>query len=557
MYPPSPNLTEDRVPRTWRSSHILLGLVLALVVIAYLPTLDGDFVWDDIVLIRDNPVLRSSDGFWAAVFGDFFEGSKGELSDVSGFFRPLVTLINAATVRVFGPVPLPFHVTNLVVHLMVGLAFWGLLRRLRLAAIPAVIGLGIFVLHPIQTEAVAFISGRTDVLAALFSLLVVHFYLLARRASTRRGAAASVAAAFVSFLLALSSKEVALVLPLLLAVIELLGLADVPACETVSATPGPRPAAWPDRNRLALGLLVLTLVLVCLRMGCWPGTTGAARLPLAQVPLAAVNVMGLYARLLFWPTGLRVDYQGFPLLEPGPYTLAGVLVLVGAVAALAQFWRRRPRAALAICWSLIFLAPVLHVVPMHKVAAERYLYLPAMGMALGVGLAVRHGWQVAETRGGRTRVIALLTMIAMLVSASGATMNRAYDWYDELRLWSTELRRGQAGFMTYQNLAAALAERGRPDEAAVFLLMAWQESPGHPIVYRSLARLAVQGHLPECRALEPAQQRLFLAVAQSPRLDPAALEEWARVIRVSGCDRFARITDEMGRRLMEASGESD
>jgi hypothetical protein len=180
-----------------------------------------------------------------------------------------------------------------------------------------------------------------------------------------------------------------------------------------------------------------------------------------------------------------------------------------------------------------------------------------MGMALGVGLAVQHGWQVAETRGGRTRVIALLTMIAMLVSASGATMNRAYDWHDELRLWSTELRRGQAGFMTYQNLAAALAERGRPDEAAVFLLMAWQESPGHPIVYRSLARLAVRGHLPGCRALEPAQQRLFLAVALSPRLDPAALEEWARTLRRSGCDRFAEITEEMGRRLMEASGESD
>lgn len=535
-------------------AHLLAILLtlLAIVVLAYLPSLDGGFVWDDVILIRDNPVLRSPGGPLAGLAADFFAGTKGDLSAASGYWRPLVTLLNRVTLAAFGADPLPFRLENLLLHLAVSVLFFGLLRRLGLGLLPAALGLGTFALHPVQTEAVAFISGRPDLLAACFVLLAVHAYLVARAAPGRGRALAGGAVALLCWLLAVAAKETALLLPLLLAVLEWLGLDGTSTGTGTSTSTGTRPGA---RNRLPATLLALLgLAALGLRAAAGPVVAAHGGVSASTLPLVAASLTGLYARLLVWPQDLHVGYDDFPAATFGSATAAGLAVWVGLAALLLLGRRRAPRAVLAGAWFAFFLTPVLQLVPIRSLAAERYLYLPSMGLALAVALGLQ--WLAGPGAGGGTsawlrplRRVASLGVVLLLLAAGGATMARAADWRSELTLWSAELGGGHAGFTAYQNLGAALAEQGGSREAAALLVLAWRDRPGHPIVFRTLARLGAAGHLPGCPPLPAALRASFLAAALAPHPSPAELGRLGPALEQAGCPALARLGAEMAGRL--------
>lgn len=489
-----------------------LAVLLALTTAAYAPSLDGEFVWDDVILIRDNPALRTLEGAWAAATGDFFRQSGASLP-ASGYRRPLPTLLNAATLWLAGTSPLPFRLTNLALHLLaVALALLALVR-LGLAPTPAVLGAGLFALHPVQTEAVAFISGRTDLLAAVFALASLLAYLHARR----RGGYAAPAAGLVAFALAGLSKEVAWMLPAALLALERAGLVA--------------PHGRRRRGLLAGYATVLALLLLPRLLGAVPGVE-RLYFPAERLPVVVPNLAATYARLLVWPTELRALYDDLPVARAGALTAIGAAVLVALAVAALQ--RGAPRLAAGAAWIGSFLLPVLHLVPIPTLAAERYLYLPALG--LGLLLA-------ATIEAARPRTVALGAAAAALVVAGLGTAVRAADWRDGVTLWSAEVARDASGFKAWHNLAAALAESGRRDEAAAALERAWRLKPGHPTVFRNLVRLElVRRGAP---GLTPSQRAAFLedALAASPH--PDRLADWVAPLERAGRPHLARWVAEM------------
>lgn len=488
-----------------RGSAPWLAALLALTAAAYAASVGGAFVWDDVILIRDNPRLATLDGALAAAGGDFFQQAAAS-DPLSGYRRPVPTLLNALTLAAAGPTPWVFRLTNLLLHLgAVALAF-GLLRRLGVGPRAALVGAGVFALHPAQTEAVAFVSGRTDLLAAVFGLLAVHGHLTARR----RGSARWAAGAALALGAAIASKEVALVVPAALAVLEARGL----------VAPGGA------RRRLLFGLYGALLAgWLALRLGA--PAPGRLYFEAADTPVAALGLVALYARILAAPLSLRALHDHTPVAEPGAATALGALVVLLVLAAALQ--RRDALLGAGAAWAGGFLLPALHLLaPLPTLAAERYLYLPLLGLGIAAAALV--------TRLPRLAPVAA----AGLLAAAALTADRALDWRDEITLWSAEVQRPTPGFKPWQNLAVALAEQGHAAEALAAIHEAWRARPGHPLVFRNLVRISLAA-----RPLPPATQRELVAVALARRPDPAALARWPGPLRAAGHGPLADAVEAM------------
>src|SRR5436309_2664018 len=193
-------------------------------------------------------------------------------------------------------------------------------------------------------------------------------------------------------------------------------------------------------------------------------------------------ILGTYFRLLAlpWPLGAYYTVDEVRLTAP---TLAGALILVLSCILLGR--RSTSRAGLvALVWILAFLAPVLGLVPIGgAVVAERFLYLPSVGLSLLVSLA-----PLPALSGDRLRSLAGATAALVLVLAlcAAATLARSSVWKDEVTLFSDIVRKCPSYAEAYNNLGAALGESGRNEEALVWLNRALERMPGSATVQNSL-----------------------------------------------------------------------
>src|SRR4029077_6975427 len=188
----------------------VVSLVVALVAAAaYAATLGYDLVWDDTLLIQQSWRLHH----WAELPSLLVSQFWSEVGEASHYYRPLTTLTFFLDVQVWGLQPFGFHLTNVLAHVAVTLAVLAVARRVTGGELAAVISALAFALQPLHAESVSFVSGRTDVLAALFCLLALLAYDRGRDQPRWSWTACSLGA----YLLALLAKEVAITLPAVLA----------------------------------------------------------------------------------------------------------------------------------------------------------------------------------------------------------------------------------------------------------------------------------------------------------------------------------------------------
>ncbi|MBM4048506.1 MAG: hypothetical protein FJ279_25665, partial [Planctomycetes bacterium] len=181
------------------------ALILAIAALAYLNTLTSSFAWDDRFLVVKNPHIKRLSEVPHLFTSSFFPSTTDPRS--AEYYRPLVALSYALEYAVAGLKPSVFHATNIVLHGLNGILVFLLCRAVFTSSALALAAGLLFAVHPIHTESVAWVAGRTDVLATLFSLLACLFFL--RKASAAGDAGLSVSARSCAFFgLALLSKEV-------------------------------------------------------------------------------------------------------------------------------------------------------------------------------------------------------------------------------------------------------------------------------------------------------------------------------------------------------------
>jgi tetratricopeptide (TPR) repeat protein len=416
------------------------ALLIAAVFLTFGGTLSGQFVWDDHLKVQ-GIAGRPAD----ALHAEFWQKTHIE-SRASGLFRPLSVLTLLVDRRLWGEGPAGYHRTNVALHAAACVLLFLLLRLLLDDPLAALFGALFWGVHPLRAESVAFISGRTDVLAGCFALAGYVVLLTAvRRQRSPAGAAAFGALLFAIELAALLSKESAL-----------FALFAAPALVWAVRAPE-RPF---DKRAFAGGLGGAALAVApyaFLRVravGALPARIDA-RFLLHGFPIAAWKYLGLH----FHFAGLAPYYTQPQSLWLTVAAWAGWLGVGALVVVLAYRGQRRPLLA-ALLYG-VCLAPASGLAPLAMVVADRYTYLSGVAVALALALLLRRAFRLP--RGLHTAAIAAAIGVVAVVGVAGR--RQAAIWHDDVSLWTAAARRNPDHYLPAMNLGAALLEAGRADDA--------------------------------------------------------------------------------------------
>lgn len=363
------------------------------------------------------------------------------------YYRPTTTASYLLDRRLGGDAPFAFHLSVVLAHALVSVLVAVLCRR-SLPASPAAdraaVAAGLlFAVHPVHTESVAWAAGRSDVLATLFGLATL-LVLRGAAPGPRR-----IAAAGLCMFAALGAKEVAI------AVLPLIALRDWIDGNLRS----PRAAA----TRYA-GIATASFVYVVLRrvtIGDLVGEPAEPQAVTAALP-AMAWALGAYASKLLWPWPLNAFIDHVP---HGAGAIAGLAALtVVAIWSLLRWPAGDRRWLFGTAWVLLGIAPSLAIlwkipeVPL----AERYLYLPSVGLSL---LAAAALWQAGVTATARRS----LWVAPLLLLAAATVWTRNPVWRDDVSLWSDTVERTTTSGMAWRSLGAAHLRAGRAAEAEPLL----------------------------------------------------------------------------------------
>lgn len=436
-------------------------ILIAAVVIAYGASLGNGFVFDDAMFVRDDPrVQRIGESprlFVEPLWGYLDEGG---VRHVHQYYRPLQTFPLAVSRAVFGERAWPAHLLNLLLHAANALLVWSILTVL-LGSSGLALGLSLlWAVQPAYSEAVLWVSNLAGLGVALSILGLLRLHL----ASTADGWSGRLAMSAL-LLAGLLFHEIAVVAPLLLVAFELITR---------------RPPRW---RRLGLELVAFVpalLVYGSLRLralgGVVPGL-GTNPMSLGELVINGIALLPTYVATFLWPFDLNMYHDFDPVsASTAPAFIGGVSLLTVAAGIFVATFRRQPVAAFAIAWLVITTVPYLVIRwPQLNVFAERYLYLPSVGVFLLAGALLASGFE----KGRVTRVVrfAFAGLVTALVVVSLLTIwRRTPDWRDDITLYTKTLTQSRRAVLIRNNLAVRFLEHGRYDDG-IRILQEIAETP--------------------------------------------------------------------------------
>ncbi|HWB87301.1 MAG TPA: hypothetical protein VG675_24375 [Bryobacteraceae bacterium] len=382
--------------------------MLALVVWLYSPAWNGHFIFDDLALPFCNPVRHGPLSEWISSAG----------------VRPLLMVSYWLNYQISGDAPFGYHFANLLIHFVnTGLVFLVLLRILRKAAWPerksriaSLLGALVFAIHPLQTESVSYVAGRSESLASLF-LLVAYVVFLYRRED------------------AISWRESALVLILFGAAVcvkeNAVALAPI-LILTDLFWPEPMSLRGLRRNWRLYSLMIpgaIAATVAVFRLLATAGTAGfsVTTFKWYQYAFTEARAIFIYIRMAVWPTGLSIDHDFAPSHTILQHGAIGWMMLLAALVALALLVRRRlPLFCFGLLMFLLWLAPTSSIVPLDDALVDRRMYLPLMGLILiGCELGKRVKLPLAAS-------VASLCLFVMIFGKLCYDRNRLWGEPDQL-----------------------------------------------------------------------------------------------------------------------------
>jgi protein O-mannosyl-transferase len=455
---------------------LLTAVLILCAALPYLNTLLNGFVYDDNRQVLDNPYLKSFH-FLPQVFGTTvwsFVGMQG----VSNYYRPMMTFGYAVCYHLFGPLAYGFHLVNVCLHVGVVLLVFVVARRLLNDRVVAFVAACLFALHPIHTEAVAWVAAVTTLDVTFFYLLT--FYLFLSMARPRGGVSPWVKlAAVMSFALTIFSKEQALTFPLLAVIYEHFFRDD--RAETTF---------WQKARRYGeFWLMDLAYVLFRIEhLGAFAPQIQLARLGWYPSVLSALALVGQYLEKLLWPVELCAYYvfhKGTSIFEPR--VLVGIAALTACLAIFAALARRNRTASFGFIWFFVTLAPVLDIRYLAgNVFAERYLYLPSVGFCWLTGWAGVKLWRALSTRRSAWRHSLMATACALALLMAVRVVARNRDWRSDEALYSQTLKVSPRATNIRENLGVVAWNHGRIDQAEKEWSIALKLNPSSPITLTNL-----------------------------------------------------------------------
>jgi len=467
-----------------------LVLLVFLGLLAYTNALPNQMFWDDEDNILNNVYVQD----WH-YFGKYFsENLIAGSGFLSNLWRPMVLFSHSLEWHLWQNWAPGYHFINICLHLVNAILVFLILKQWLKKPFLAWGVATFFLIHPIQTEAVTYVSGRGDVLSAFFVLSCLFFYSETKFILLFLKRRLFYLLALTSYFLALLTKETTIVLPLYLLLGEifvwrernklprskLTRYSDVTSEEFVSLSHSSVQQAGrysASRNKdktlhyltVSFGLLpffLLSVIYLFLRVTVlnFQNTFNFYNKATFYTSHLWVRIftffkaLTLYIGLLFWPMNLHMERileiptNFFQTPVAGGFTM---LTLMIGIALLS--WRRQPKYSLAIFWFLVGFIPTSGIlVPINSLIYEHWLYLPMIGFCLFWGLIASN--LIHKFPRLKSAIVALI--IGFAVFCLIQTIRRNADWRNPITFYQNIIQYNQKSFKAWNNLGMAYAKVG-------------------------------------------------------------------------------------------------
>jgi len=454
-----------------------------LALAAYVETIQYQFVWDDVLMLAHSGKLQTLSNLSEFVRNDYTNLTGGAIE--GRYYRPTLAASLALDATLWGLQPSGFHLTNILLHAAVTMLVMVLVRSLSCSGGVAVVAGILFALHPVHIEAVAWVSGRQELLLALF---VLGSMLAYRRWIPRGGCNAWGLAALALYGLALLSKEPAIVLPLLLLASDLFG-----------SWPGVSHARAEWRHALlrSLPFWAVSLAFVAFRLPALRalGGSGLTLEGLWQRVPGALETLARYVVLGLAPVHMQPIYA-----EHRPTSLVSLWPALGALLALllpllvVLWWRQNRPAAFGVLWFLVCALPVLDLVPIsarEMGLTDRYLYLPSLGISLALGWWIAKGMGAIVNGLQPTRPLAWIAICLLVIGYSWSLLRYLPVWRDDVAIYARMVQATPHSPLAQYNYGLALLRAGHASLAKPRLQRAIELDPNLARPRAALALLLV------------------------------------------------------------------
>ena len=430
-------------------SFLIIGLGI------YANSFQNEFIWDDDDSIVNNVYIQDF-RYFPKYFSENLIAGSGQTTN---YWRPVLLISFALDYKIFNFNPLGYHLTNTLLHIIVAILGFFLIytlsqKKFLLSYLPALL----FLVHPLQTEAITYIAGRADPLSSVFALLTLIFYVNFRKKNNKKYLFFSVG----TFLLALLTKEQSILLPALVLLVEVCFFSNKDN--------------WRQNIKVSLYFFGISILYFLSRItflnfnDILGGTNNLAgyNASLFSRLLTFTWVIIKYLALLFVPKNLHMAYEIEPItsiLSPSVFLFIAALAL--GVFIIYKTWQENKLISFGYLWFIIILLPRTNIISINRPLYEHWLYLPMLGFWLGTLALIIYLFKKFQTvKWQKISLNSLIIVVIIFATVlSYLTILRNNDWRDPITFYEKNLKYTPNSYIQKNNLGMAYAKAGRHQEA--------------------------------------------------------------------------------------------
>ena len=454
-----------------RKYIIIFLLCFVATLLAYQNVIKGAFFFDDPQFITNNKHVTEFD------VKKIYSSSVTEGAMMhDNFYRPNQQFYFAVLYKVFGNNPIPFHISALFFHALNGFLIILLLIRLKFKNSAAYFIAAIYLLHPIHTEAVCYISGMADPIGFSFLLLALYFYTLHITEQKKY-----FVYFFVALLLSLFTKESMVILAPLL----LLFKFYFSKTNTLHKKP-----FWDAYLLSGIGtvLVYISLKLTVFNFTNQHGLTAESNAYTQNIYIRLLTFLyniWEYLKLIFYPIELYYE-KAYRIKFDDIWRFAIGGSLLSAWFASFYYIRKIPNLFFGLSWFFIALIPFMGIVPLNALYLEHWLYVPLLGFIIAM-------WSISEfiLKEKGLKIIQIAGIVLIVFPSVMKISARSKQWASPEEFYLNEIKYNFTSRPT-NNLGMFYDHKGEIDKARYYYKKTIEINPNHPNPYHNLALLYEQ-----------------------------------------------------------------
>lgn len=429
------------------ASYVVIALAALIV---FFNTFQNDFAFDDESVIQNNESITNLSNI-----PSFFTGDNGFHKVIGKYYRPIVSISYTIDYALYGLSPKGFHVTNVLIHLIASLLlfriFTLLFAKSKYCNIISLLITLVFVVHPIHTESVSWISGRTDSIATLFFFAAFLYYI--KFSDSENKSNKFLIFSLLYYFIGLLSKEMIITMPVIIVLYDFIYKK--------------KPFSYIKENfktyALFAGVTIFYFGIRYLALKDIPDRMSYLYFigkDASVVFFTMIKTVPLYFKLLLFPVNLLYHYNGVlpDSTSLDPNVIFSIIFVLGMIVSAVLLFKKQSEISFVLLFFLVTLLPVMNIIPTMNFMAERFLYMTSFCLSLLFGILF------VKYINDKNKFIIVFVSLLIILPYSYLTIKRNAEWKDNDTLYSTA--DGVDGYVLLVNAGNIYANKKNYEEAA-------------------------------------------------------------------------------------------